>query len=321
MTLTIKRLWSNTKDFGKISYLFRSVSFVFALLIIIFYYSEPGRSTSVLFYPTLIVIAILPTVYLVDYSLGGSKFSTAVRHLIIDMFIVGWGMGIIHLSLIPSAIYAVGVISNYIAARGFKKIYYFLLIPLGCFSSLGIQGFEVALESSRTMNIISLCYAAIHFLTLAYVMFLYNQRHQVNRFVIQEQNQEISSQNEEIKAQAEELAVLNESLKAINKELEKNVTAKTRESFLKTRLLAEYAFINAHELRAPVASIMGLLQFFDYPLGKETQQEVIEKLRISSENLDNTIKSIRTKLESQGLLSYSIEDHKKEKHIVDKGTC
>ena len=319
MLSTIKRIWSNAKDFGKISYLFRSVSLVFAFIIIVFHYWESGKPTTPLFYLTLVVIIMLPTAYFIDYSLGGSKFSIAVRHLVLDMFLVGWGMGMIGLSLIPSVLYGIGVVANYMAARGLKNSYYFLLIPLGCITVLGIQGFEVHLESSSIMNGISLCYAGSHFLSLAYVMFLYNRRHVSNRLLIQEQHQEISIQNEEIKAQAEELVMLNESLKAINKQLEENVTEKTQESILKTRLLAEYAFINAHELRAPVASIMGLLQFFDYPLEQQTQQEVVDKLRISSENLDNTIKSIRIKLESQGLIPHSVLDPQVDGPILDKG--
>lgn len=317
MVLAFKRIWSNTKDFGKISYLFRSITFVFAFAIIVFHYWESGKPYSPLFYLTLTVIILLPTAYLINYSLAGSKFSIALRHLVIDMFLVGWGIGMIGLSLIPSVLYVIGVVSNYVAAQGLKRSYYFLLIPLGSSIVLGIQGFEVSLESSGIMNAISLCYAGFHFLTLAYVMFLYNQRHISNRLLIQEQHQEISIQNEEIKAQSEELTVLNESLKAINKQLEENVTVKTQESILKTRLLAEYAFINAHELRAPVASIMGLLQFFDYPLEQQTQKEVIEKLRVSSESLDNTIKSIRIKLESQGLIPYSILDPQVDGPVLD----
>ncbi len=316
MISTLKRIWSNTKDFGKMSFIFRSVSFFFAVVVIFLHFFESGIPLPVSFYVTLGVLVVIPPAYFLDYALGGSQITTAIKHLIIDLFIVGWGIGLINLSLVPSAIYIVAAASNYIAIRGFRQPYYFLLVPLACIASLSLHNFEIRLASSQLMDIVSVCYAAIHFLTLAYIMLLYNQRHIDNRRVIEEQNREISSQNEEIRAQTEELIVLNEALKEINRQLEKNVTDKTQESIIKTQLLAEYAFINAHELRAPVATIIGLLQFFDYPVDHDFRQEVIKKLKITSINLDDTIKSIRIKLESQGLLSYPASELGKDMKIT-----
>lgn len=72
------------------------------------------------------------------------------------------------------------------------------------------------------------------------------------RLALQESNEEIQAQNEEIISQAEEIRVINENL-------EKLVQERTKELEKKNQVLEEYAFINAHKLRSPVASILGLI--------------------------------------------------------------
>jgi signal transduction histidine kinase len=61
--------------------------------------------------------------------------------------------------------------------------------------------------------------------------------------------------------------------------------------------LEEYAFINAHELRAPVASILGLL---DLLLRAETEEEIrnLTKLLLeSAERLNDVVRSITQAIE------------------------
>jgi len=59
----------------------------------------------------------------------------------------------------------------------------------------------------------------------------------------------------------------------------------------KNKSLEEYAFITSHNLRRPLANILGLVQLID---GKKADaaldKEVIEKLKISAEELDQVIK-------------------------------
>ena len=62
----------------------------------------------------------------------------------------------------------------------------------------------------------------------------------------------LNASNEAIKVQAEEI-------KHINENLEHLVSQRTEELEKKNKVLEEYAFINAHKLRAPVASILGLI--------------------------------------------------------------
>lgn len=99
-----------------------------------------------------------------------------------------------------------------------------------------------------------------------------------------------------------ELRSLVEQLNGQNSNLEMRVVERTRELELKNTQLAEYAFINTHNLRRPVANIKGLIQLFDYELSPEEIKEIISNLRNVSEEIDEVLHAITEKLEKDELL-------------------
>ncbi|HZY83080.1 MAG TPA: two-component regulator propeller domain-containing protein [Cyclobacteriaceae bacterium] len=107
---------------------------------------------------------------------------------------------------------------------------------------------------------------------------------------IAERTYEIVKKNEEIQAQAEEI-------KAINESLEKRVTERTFELERKNKALEDYAFINAHNLRSPVASILGLVNLFSHAKGEEDAKELIEHMKVSAERLDEVVRTITESIE------------------------
>ena len=100
----------------------------------------------------------------------------------------------------------------------------------------------------------------------------------------------LQSSNEEIQAQAEEIQGINENLEVLVKqrmvELEK-----------KNRALEEYAFINAHKLRSPVASILGLMNLMNKIKLDDEATEIARHLMNSTEKLDKVIGSMTEALE------------------------
>lgn len=55
--------------------------------------------------------------------------------------------------------------------------------------------------------------------------------------------------------------------------------------------LKEYAFLNSHTIRKPLANILGLIQLYDY--SKESHEEnihIISKIAEQAEELDNTVR-------------------------------
>ena len=81
--------------------------------------------------------------------------------------------------------------------------------------------------------------------------------------ILYEQSAELITQSEELKSSHEELIAMNDNLESI-------VNQRSQEIIEKNKMLEEYAFINAHKLRAPVARLLGLMQIIQ--LSKDTNE-------------------------------------------------
>jgi signal transduction histidine kinase len=96
--------------------------------------------------------------------------------------------------------------------------------------------------------------------------------------------------NEEIQAQAEEIQVINENL-------ETQVRKRTHELEKKNRALEEAAFINAHKLRSPVASILGLINLLRKAELNSEAEKIMEHMADSASKLDDIVGSITRAIE------------------------
>lgn len=101
---------------------------------------------------------------------------------------------------------------------------------------------------------------------------------------------EIQKKNEEINAQAEEI-------KGINENLEMLVRERTAELEKKNKALEEYAFIIAHELRAPVASILGLINLMSKAELEHENKIIVDHMTDSAGKLNSIVRSITTAIE------------------------
>jgi methyl-accepting chemotaxis protein len=124
---------------------------------------------------------------------------------------------------------------------------------------------------------------------------------------LQEINNEISSKNEEITkknlileqqkeqimVQAENLRQLNEEITQINNFLEEKVKERTAALEAKNKKLLEYAFINSHRLRAPVATILGLMNVIKVTSNVEEKQACIDMLEKTTQKLDEIVHEIQ----------------------------
>jgi signal transduction histidine kinase len=117
-------------------------------------------------------------------------------------------------------------------------------------------------------------------------------------------NEEIISQQDEVIAQRDALEIKNQEIahaskqiKAINENLEQTVLERTSLLQKQNMQLTEYAFINAHKLRAPLASILGLINMMMTGLSDEEQKQTLIHLKKSSEQLDEVVHSISSLLQ------------------------
>ena len=107
---------------------------------------------------------------------------------------------------------------------------------------------------------------------------------------VKERTEEIEAKTQEILAQAEEIRGINENLESLVKE-------RTIELERKNKALEEYAFINAHELRGPVASILGLINLMQKLKLSEDEKVYLEHLQQSAKKLDAVVSSITQAIE------------------------
>lgn len=137
---------------------------------------------------------------------------------------------------------------------------------------------------------------------------------------ISAQNEEIISQSEELAAQHEVLAFQNKQLfdaqKIIedqnrdiqlkNEQLEMEIENRTqelqntnRELVLHNNQLEQFAFIAAHNLRAPLARILGLANVVDLSRTAEDKDIALKKLVTSTQDLDHVIRDLNLILNIQ----------------------
>jgi signal transduction histidine kinase len=106
-------------------------------------------------------------------------------------------------------------------------------------------------------------------------------------------NKALKIQQIKIEQQSEEIKTQSEKIGAINESLETKVVERTSELEKKNLALEEYTFIIAHNLRGPLARVLGLVNLLMSPIIKPDEQPIIlEHLKKSSDELDTTIKSI-----------------------------
>jgi len=118
---------------------------------------------------------------------------------------------------------------------------------------------------------------------------LYNvQKHQAKEII--EKSLEVENQKNEIEKK-------NEKLNTLNNLLDEKVKKRTKALLHQNQRLLQYHFINSHKLRAPLASILGLVNLLKSKTVNDLDQEVVDYLLIAANRLDNIIHDIQETLD------------------------
>jgi signal transduction histidine kinase len=155
-------------------------------------------------------------------------------------------------------------------------------------------------ESSRFVVYIALLVGAVFFLSLVGIVFLLKNH---RRLVLS--NQLIGRQKEEIENQVAGLenaqSIIesqNQMLKTYNETLENQVEERTqqlvetnKEITQNNQQLEQYSYMTAHNLRGPVARLLGLTAIFG-KVGDGGDKEIIDKIQKESFSLDTLIKDL-----------------------------
>ncbi|MBX2956407.1 MAG: tetratricopeptide repeat protein [Cyclobacteriaceae bacterium] len=132
---------------------------------------------------------------------------------------------------------------------------------------------------------------------MAWVLLVQRRRILTVNALLKSKNDEIQSQKLAIELQASTLKKLNEDLQELNKNLETRIGARTMQLTIQNQKLTEYTFVNAHKLRGPVASVLGLISLLEQ--ADSNEKEVIYKhLTSCAVKLDQITREISHTLEA-----------------------
>jgi len=118
-----------------------------------------------------------------------------------------------------------------------------------------------------------------------------------NQSELLKSNQLLEEQKEEIISQSDRLSKLNNEMLEVNSHLDQKVAARTEVLRKQNKKLIEYAFFNAHKLRAPVATILGLMNVIRISPTTEDKLQCLEMLEKSTVELDRVIHEIQAILD------------------------
>jgi signal transduction histidine kinase len=155
---------------------------------------------------------------------------------------------------------------------------------------------------SQQLMLIAMTAALIASAIMAYVLFRQRKRVAEVNDLLREKTMEIQIQKEEIENQTAELTDLNNQLQDLNKSLESKIEERTRRLTWQKQKLAEYAHANAHQLRAPVVSILGLLHLIERLDLPENDRILVQQLQVCGKDLDSITRVIARNLEEDELL-------------------
>jgi len=103
----------------------------------------------------------------------------------------------------------------------------------------------------------------------------------------------VESQKHKLEKQSKTTEVLNKELTLLNKNLDTRAQEIAREIEVKNKKMNKYAFMNAHKLRAPIASILGLINLFGKDISAGDEEIMIRMLKESASKLDNVVHEIK----------------------------
>lgn len=128
------------------------------------------------------------------------------------------------------------------------------------------------------------------------------REHKVNlELMVKERTSALQESNQQLLTLNEELTASHEEVRSLNDNLEKIVLSRTERINEQLQQLEKYAHMNSHEVRGPVARILGLIDLIQMKENRMMLDELIQKLSLASEELDVVIKKMNRLLEEDSI--------------------
>ncbi|HZX73368.1 MAG TPA: tetratricopeptide repeat protein, partial [Cyclobacteriaceae bacterium] len=111
--------------------------------------------------------------------------------------------------------------------------------------------------------------------------------------------QELIKLNTEIQKQSEELLRANKAITEANEALEQLVQYRSEVIQNQSKRISHFSFVNSHEIRGPLATLMGLLGLLYEEKSPAKREEILGFLKITSTKLDKVIDRVSRELEKE----------------------
>ncbi|MEQ9168240.1 MAG: histidine kinase dimerization/phospho-acceptor domain-containing protein [Fulvivirga sp.] len=84
----------------------------------------------------------------------------------------------------------------------------------------------------------------------------------------------------------------------MNTLLEQKVNERTKELLLKNKKLEDYAHYNSHNIRGPLARILGLIHLWEtQSIQQSEKEEMLSRIEESAKELDEMVRKVNQMLE------------------------
>ena len=148
---------------------------------------------------------------------------------------------------------------------------------------------------------------AVLAMILLFVVYINERRTRKANKTLHSQKNELFEKNEEINQQKEEIQTLNDNLETNIKERTQELDSVVSELHQKNKGLSEFSYIVAHNIRAPVASIKGLLSLVDYSALSPDHLEILLHIQKTIENFETVVADLDEILEIRDTQQLKIE--------------
>lgn len=117
--------------------------------------------------------------------------------------------------------------------------------------------------------------------------------------IVDSRTKELRLANSQLQILNQKLVSSNEEIVALNENLEKIVESRTKKIKIQLSQLENYAYMNSHEVRAPVARILGLMNLINKEENEILKKDLLKKLNDSTLELDAIIKKMNLLLDAE----------------------
>lgn len=236
----------------------------------------------------ILLIVVVMRIYRKHYR---AAFIIFYAEILITSFVTwdssgGWN-GIVPYILI------IIVVAIVITSHGMLQITTLLLYGVGILLLGNIAVPGVLSESSQDHSILSMEFDFFVSTSVLILITLYlKTRFFAYRKSVEASNTRLKGLSETLVEQTYKLHEQQTELNAIKNKLEAIATLKVREVNMKTRVLNDYAFVNAHQVRAPLARVLGLIHLIELETPHHDRFEVFARIKAEAEEMDAIIQRI-----------------------------